>query len=192
MSLKGLHERLDVGWPTWQVWHVVRRAMNRGMSSNVHPDSGTHSGETDKERIDRELMELLQELRVAIPGVQVLFAFLLTIPFSQGFAKLTGLEEKVFAASLLLSAAATALLIAPTSYHRLHFRAGNKKQMLLTSNRLAVAGLVLLATAVVTAVFVALSAVFDASVGIGALIGSALWFGWFWYGLPLVGGRHGD
>lgn len=163
--------------------------MNLGMSAGNGEESGAHPGESEKERIDRELMELLQELRVAIPGVQVLFAFLLTIPFSQGFSKLTGVEKNIFAASLLLSAAATALLIAPTSYHRLHFRAGNKKRMLFTSNRLAIAGLLLLASAIATAVFVALSAVFDAGVGISALVGVVAWFAWFWYGLPLLFGR---
>jgi hypothetical protein len=162
------------------------------MSAETHRDSGAQPGESEKERIDRELMELLQELRVAIPGVQVLFAFLLTIPFSQGFSKLTGLEKNVFAASLLLSAAATALLIAPTSFHRLHFRAGNKKRMLFTSNRLAIAGLLLLASAISSSVFVALSAVFDVGFGVAALIGAVLWFGWFWYGLPLILGRRDD
>ena len=166
--------------------------MTVGMSVTTQQDSGPQPGESEKERIDRELMELLQELRVAIPGVQVLFAFLLTIPFSQGFSKLTGLEKNVFAASLLLSAAATALLIAPTSYHRLHFRAGSKKRMLFTSNRLAIAGLLLLAAAVSSAVFVALSAVFDTGFGVSALIGAILWFGWFWYGLPLILGRRED
>jgi hypothetical protein len=166
--------------------------MTVGMTLDTHPDSGPHPGESEKERVDRELMELLQELRVAIPGVQVLFAFLLTIPFSQGFSKLTGLEKNVFAASLLLSAAATALLIAPTSYHRLHFRSGNKERMLFTSNRLAIVGLFLLAAAISTSVFVALSAVFDMSLGLSALIGAVLWFGWFWYGLPLILGRRED
>jgi len=164
--------------------------MTLGMSVETKQDSGPQPGESEKERIDRELMELLQELRVAIPGVQVLFAFLLTIPFSQGFSKLTGLEKDVFAAALLLSAAATALLIAPTSYHRLHFRAGGKKRMLFTSNRLAIAGLLLLVAAISCAVFVALSAVFDMGFGVSALIGSILWFGWFWYGLPLILGRR--
>jgi hypothetical protein len=163
-----------------------------GMALDTHPDSGPHPGESEKERVDRELMELLQELRVAIPGVQVLFAFLLTIPFSQGFSKLTGLEKNVFATSLLLSAAATALLIAPTSYHRLHFRAGNKERMLFTSNRLAIAGLLLLASAIATALFVALSAVFDVNVGVSVMVGAALWFGWFWYGVPLIFGRRED
>lgn len=93
--------------------------------------------EDAKERVDRELIELLNELRVAIPGVQVLFAFLLTIPFAQGFVKVTSLQRGVYAASLLCAAMATVLLISPSSYHRLLFREGEKPRMLLTANKLA-------------------------------------------------------
>jgi Family of unknown function (DUF6328) len=149
-------------------------------------ESPTPKEESKKERIDRELMELLQELRVAIPGVQILFAFLLTIPFAQGFGAMTEVERNMYAVTLLLSAAATGLLIAPTSYHRLHFRAGNKEKLLFSSNRMAVLGLLLLASAISCAVFVVLSVVFTGSFPIIAVIVTAVWFGWFWYGLPLL------
>jgi hypothetical protein len=141
--------------------------------------------EDEKERIDRELQELLQELRVAIPGVQVLFAFLLTIPFAQGFTRMSSGERYTYFASLLSVAAATALLISPTSYHRIHFRSGEKKRLLFTSNRLAIAGLFLLAVAISLALYVITSFLFSAgSAWIVALLAAA-WFGWFWYGLPL-------
>src|SRR5215217_5751023 len=84
------------------------------------------TGEDSQERTARELIELLQELRIVIPGVQVLFAFLLTVPFSQGFTKLDALQRGVFFATLLCTAAATALLIAPSSHHRLLFRQGSE------------------------------------------------------------------
>lgn len=142
--------------------------------------------ESKKERIDRELLELLQELRVAIPGVQVLFAFLLTIPFSQGFSKLNSTERGFFGLCLVLAALATALLIAPTSSHRLNFRAGNKEWLLEHSNRLAIAGLFLLALAICVSMFVALAVVFESSWAVGIPTATAVWFAWFWYIRPLL------
>jgi len=151
------------------------------------PDGNSENPqESEKERIDRELLELLQELRVAIPGVQVLFAFLLTIPFSQGFSKLSGTERGLYGLSLVLAALATGLLIAPTSSHRLNFRAGNKKWLLAHSNRLAIAGLLLLAMAICVSVFVALAVVFDLPWVAGIALLTAIWFGWFWYVQPLL------
>jgi hypothetical protein len=142
--------------------------------------------ESKKERIDRELLELLQELRVAIPGVQVLFAFLLTIPFSQGFSKLDATERGFYGLCLLLAALATGLLIAPSASHRLNFRAGNKEWLLAHSNSLAIAGLLLLAMAICVSIFVALAVVLDAPWGVGIALLTAVWFGWFWYVQPLM------
>src|SRR5213595_3851650 len=96
--------------------------------------------ETPKERADRELIELLNELRVALPGVQVLFAFLLAVPFANGWTRVTDLQRDVFFVAFLATAAASILLIAPSSYHRLRWREGDKEHMLVTSNRLAIAG----------------------------------------------------
>jgi hypothetical protein len=149
-------------------------------------ETSTENDESHKERIDRELLELLQELRVAIPGVQVLFAFLLTIPFSQGFTKLTDTERTVFGLCLVLAALATGLLIAPTSSHRLNFRGGNKEWLLLHSNRLAIAGLALLALAICTALFVAIAVVFGTAWGVGISALTAVWFAWFWYARPIM------
>src|SRR3954466_15450449 len=96
--------------------------------------------ETEAERIDRNFTELLGELRVALPGVQVLFAFLLTVPFAQGFASLTQFERDLSLVVLLLTALASALLMAPTGYHRVLFRKGYKPQILFFANRAAMAG----------------------------------------------------
>ena len=79
-------------------------------------------GESGADRVDRELIELLNELRVALPGVQVLFAFLLTVPFSNGFQRLTGIQRNAYFVAFVLAALSAALLIAPSSYHRLRFR----------------------------------------------------------------------
>jgi predicted membrane channel-forming protein YqfA (hemolysin III family) len=142
--------------------------------------------ESKDERLDRELIELLNELRVALPGVQVLFAFLLAVPFSQRFERLTAAQEDVFFAAFLCTAVATALLIAPSSYHRLRWRERDKEQILRTSNRLAIAGTAFLAAAVVAVVYLVTDLIFGRAATILATALSAIMFGWFWYGLPLV------
>src|SRR5206468_5900239 len=100
-----------------------------------HPHTGRD--ETDWERADRNLQELLGELRVALPGVQVLFAFLLVVPFNQRFADVTDFQEKLYFVSLLLTAGASAFLIAPTVHHRLEFRLQDKEYIVVVANRLA-------------------------------------------------------
>lgn len=121
---------------------------------NDQPSKERPSGrdETEAERLDRNLNELLQELRVALPGVQVLFAFLLAVPFQQEFAKVSEFEKKIYFATLVLTAISAALLIAPTAYHRLTFRYQQKHRLVFVSNRLAIAGLVALALAMTCAV----------------------------------------
>jgi hypothetical protein len=111
--------------------------------------------ETDKERVDRELIELLNEVRIALPGVQVLFAFLLILPFQQGFAKTSDLDRGIYMFALLFSATAAALFIATSAYHRLNFRRNVKEEMLFDSNKLMVAGLVCTAIGIACAVFLA-------------------------------------
>ncbi len=108
--------------------------------------------ETDDQRLDRNLGELLQELRVALPGVQVLFAFLLAVPFQRNFTEITPFEEKVYFATLLCTAISAALLISPTAYHRLTFHLQQKRELVFISNRLAIAGLGFLALAMTGAI----------------------------------------
>jgi Family of unknown function (DUF6328) len=139
----------------------------------------------DQSRQDRELIELLNELRVALPGVQVLFAFLLAVPFTQRWEQTTELQRDVFFAAVLSATAATVLLIAPSTYHRLRFRQGDKEQMLKTANRLTIAGTVFLALAMTCVVFVVTDVVFSTGAAIGVTAFTALAFAWFWYGLPL-------
>lgn len=108
--------------------------------------------ETEDERLDRNLGELLQELRVALPGVQVLFAFLLAVPFQQNFEKVSQFEKRVYFATLLLTALSAALLIAPSAYHRITFRYQQKHRLVFIANRLAIAGLAALALAMTCAI----------------------------------------
>ena len=140
--------------------------------------------EDPKERVDRELIELLNELRVALPGVQVLFAFLLILPFQQGFAKISDLDRGIYFATLLMTSAATALLMAPTSWHRLRFRAGDKERMLRVSNRLAIAGTLILALSMTLVVYLITDVLLEGWAPFVAAA-NALFFSVFWYVLPL-------
>jgi hypothetical protein len=142
-------------------------------------------GESKQARVNRELIELLNELRVVLPGVQVLFAFLLVVPFSNGFPGMTLLQRDTYFAAFLATAASSALLIAPSAYHRLHFRSKDKERMLFTSNRLAVAGTVSLALAIGLVAFLVTDVLFKAAAASIVTAATAGWFGWFWYGLPL-------
>lgn len=107
--------------------------------------------EEEWERLDRNLGELLQELRVALPGVQVLLAFLLAVPFQRRFSEVTDFQKSVFFVTLILTATSTFLLIAPTAFHRLTFRRQQKERLLVVANRLTIAGLGCLAVAVIGA-----------------------------------------
>jgi Family of unknown function (DUF6328) len=142
--------------------------------------------ESHKDRVNRELIELLNELRVALPGVQVLFAFLLTVPFSQGFAKLTDPQRAVFFGTFVTTFVASTFLIAPTAYHRLRFRVGDKERMLGTANRFAIAGLVLLAVALGGAMFLVADVVYEAGLAAGVAGAAVAALAWCWFVLPLT------
>jgi Family of unknown function (DUF6328) len=101
---------------------------------------------------DRQMAELLQELRVALPGVQILFAFLLTVPFSQGFTRATGFQRNLFFATLIATAVSTVCFIAPTATHRLRFHQGERAYIIESANRLLIVGLAFLAIAVIGAI----------------------------------------
>jgi hypothetical protein len=108
--------------------------------------------ESVAQRADRNIAELVQELRVVGLGVQVLFAFLLSLPFTTRFTKLNGVQRDLYLTSLVLAAVATTLLIGPVAYHRLVFRRGKKEQLVRFGNMLAILGLAAVAGAVLTAV----------------------------------------
>jgi hypothetical protein len=142
--------------------------------------------ESPDERRNRELIELLNELRVALPGVQVLFAFLLAIPFANGFPRLSDLDRDVYFAALLATMVSTVLLITPSAYHRFVFRHGDKEQLLETSNRLTIAGLGVLAVATTCSMFVITDFLFGWAMTIVVTVVTALTFGLFWYALPFT------
>lgn len=152
----------------------------------------SREGEAGKERRDRELIELLNELRVALPGVQVLFAFLLIVPFSQGYASITPPQKSAYFAAFLFAALATAFLIAPSAYHRIQFRMGDKERMLQISNHLARIGTAFLALAMVAVVFVITDIVVGGAwTAVLAAVAAAVFFG-LWYGLPLYSRMRED
>jgi hypothetical protein len=146
--------------------------------------SGRH--ETEEERLDRNLSELLQELRVALPGVQVLFAFLLTVPFQQGFTKVTPFQERIYFVTLICTAISTATLIAPSAYHRMTFRMQQKKHLVFVANRLTIVGLGFLALAMTGAVMLITDVVFGATATVAVTTALVLcMFVALWYLLPL-------
>ena len=142
--------------------------------------------ETEEQRLDRNLMELLQELRVAIPGIQVLFAFLLVVPFQQGWASVTDFEQTVYYLTLLCTAASSVLLIAPTARHRMRFRELDKLWIVVTANRLAIAGLVFLGLAIFGVILLISHVVYDgttAAIASGVVLAA---IAWFWFVAPIV------
>jgi Na+/melibiose symporter-like transporter len=142
--------------------------------------------ETHEERINRELIELLNELRVALPGVQVLFAFLLAVPFSQRFAETTDLQRDTYMVALLSTLAGSVFLIAPSAYHRIRFRDRDKEALLRISNVFAIVGLVFLAIGMTSVVFLVTDLIFRGFVTAFVTAVTAALFALVWFVLPLV------
>jgi hypothetical protein len=141
--------------------------------------------ESEDARLDRNLSELLQELRVALPGVQVLFAFLLAVPFQQHFQQITEFQKRVYFATLLLTALSAALLIAPTAYHRITFRYQQKHRLVFIANRCALGGLGALALAMICAVMLITDVLFGTVTTIVVVVFGVGMFGTLWLALPL-------
>ncbi|HYI35608.1 MAG TPA: DUF6328 family protein [Thermoleophilaceae bacterium] len=146
--------------------------------------AGSGREETEEERLDRNLNELLAETRVAITGVQVLFAFLLIVPFNDRFPELSGLQRHIYLLSLLGAGAATVALVAPIAQHRATFRMQDKHHLVRSANRFALLGLACLAVSMTAAVTLVTSAVFGTVAGVLCASGSALAFGVCWGVLP--------
>ena len=141
--------------------------------------------ESELQRLDRNFNELLQELRVAQTGVQILFAFLLTLAFTQRFGSVTGFQRGLYFATLAASAIATSMLIAPVSLHRLLFRRHQKRRVVDAANRLALGGLVALWIALVGVMWFITDVLYGHGPGAAAAAASAIWFGALWFALPL-------
>jgi len=148
---------------------------------------GAEPGESRKERVDRELRELLEEIRTILPGVQILFGFLVILPF-QFSDELTDLERILYVAALLSVAGAFTLLVAPSVHHRIRFRTLDKEAHLYRANRLVISASALVAFATAATVYLVLSTITGEPLA-GILAGGlAAWFVWFWYGLAFAAG----
>ncbi|MGC4863898.1 DUF6328 family protein [Micromonospora sp. DT53] len=150
------------------------------------------SKETEKQRWQRNFADLLQELRVAQTGVQILFAFLLTLPFSNGFTETTEFQRDVYIVALLAAAAATALIISPVAFHRALFRQGRKPELVRFAHRMATGGLAFMLIAMVSAVLLITDFVLDRPIAflLSALAG--IWFLTFWVALPFARRNWGE
>ena len=143
-----------------------------------------HRDETPGERLDRNLIELLQEVRVVQTGVQVLFAFLLTVPFSARFDEITDFQRGAYFTALVGATAAAILLIAPTALHRILFRMGQKEYMVHVSNRLAIGGLAATAVSMVAVMLLVSDVMFGIGPAVAISLVTAVAFAAFWYALP--------
>jgi Family of unknown function (DUF6328) len=141
--------------------------------------------ESEGERLDRNLNELLQELRVALPGVQVLFAFLLAVPFQQRFGQITLFQKDVYFATLLCTAISAAFLIAPSAYHRIVFRLQQKRTLIRRSNWFALIGLGFLALAMTGAIMLITDILFGTLATVITTVAAAVVYVVLWYLMPL-------
>ena len=152
----------------------------------VNDYSAQVAEETHEERVNRELIELLNELRIVLPGVQVLFAFLLAVPFTQRFAQVTEVQKGAFMATLLCTLIGTVLFTAPTAFHRIRFRDGDKEALLRWANLFTITGLVFLSMALTAAVFVITDYLFRGPLTVIVTVFAALLFLVIWFALPLA------
>ena len=150
------------------------------------------SKESEKQRWQRNFADLLQELRVAQTGVQILFAFLLTLPFSNGFGRTTEFQRDVYILALLTAAASAAMIISPVAFHRALFRQGRKPELVRFAHRMATGGLFFMLIAMVSSVLLVTDFVLDRPIAflLSALTG--LWFLTFWAILPFSRRNWGD
>jgi hypothetical protein len=171
-----------------QLGHDGGLPERRRSGTVVAMSPGTEAGPELGHKFEREWPEFLDEIRVALPGVQLLFGFLLAAPFSTHFDAVTGLIQDVFLVCFLTTAASCIFLIAPSVYHRLHWRRDvqDKEQMLRTCNRLAIVGGVLLAIAMTAAVFVVTAIVATPTRAFIVALISGFLIGLLWFALPLT------
>ena len=141
--------------------------------------------ETEHERVDRNLNELLGELRVALPGVQVLFAFLLTVPFQQRFQQATSFDKNVYFVTLCSTAVASILLIAPSAYHRMEFRLQDKAHIVQVANWFAIAGFAFLGIGMTGAILLVTNYLFGSPTSVIVACCAAAFFITLWYALPI-------
>ena len=144
-----------------------------------------HRDEAKAERLDRELIELLNELRVMLPGVQALFAFLLIVPFSERFESTTRTERVAYYIAFAAAALCSILFIAPSVYHRVQFRQHDKEGLLRVSNGLVIAGTVVLGIGIAASIYVVTGFLADDLLALIVSIAALLLLSALWWGLPL-------
>jgi membrane-bound acyltransferase YfiQ involved in biofilm formation len=154
------------------------------------PDRPESRSEDEQERLNRQMMELLNELRVAMPGVQVLFGFLLTVPFQQRFQRVTEFQETVYFVTLVAAATATAFLIAPSAYHRVMLEQHDKPNIIHIGTGQMLVGLGALAIAMNGAVLLVTDVLFEASTVTVTLVVLASLYLTLWFGFPLSRRMH--
>lgn len=152
--------------------------------------TGPERTEEEQERLNRRLLELLNEIRVAMPGVQVLFGFLLAVPFQQRFADATAFQRNVYFFTLVASAVATALFIAPIAYHRVMLGEGDRPHIIQVGTRLLILGLIALALAMNGAVLLVCDVLFGPAITTFTVIATLSLFAWLWFGMGLLRKRR--
>lgn len=162
-----------------------------GQARGTRSTSEDPRDESAAERLDRNLDELTGELRVVVTGVQVLFAFLLVVPFDQRFARVDGFQRSLYFSTLALAAVAGVLVLAPSAHHRLLFRRGNKRRLVAVANRMATYGIATMAVAISGAIGLVAAFLFGDAIGAIVIVVSCLVFVAFWL-LPAVVIARGD
>jgi cation transport ATPase len=153
--------------------------------SDREPAEESERSDEEQERLNRQMTELLNELRVAMPGVQVLFAFLLTVPFQQRFQDVNDFQRDVYFIALLAAMTATAFLIAPSAYHRIAFQTHEKPRIIRVGSVQFVCGIVALAIAMNCAVLLVTDFIFQTTTVVVTLALTGSLFGWLWLGVGM-------
>ena len=148
--------------------------------------------ESEKDRWDRNFADLLQELRVAQTGVQILFAFLLTLPFSSGFPKVTGFQKDTYVVALISAAFATAMIISPVAFHRALFRQGRKPELVRYAHRMATGGLACMLVSMVSSVLLITDYLLSIWPAVILTVITGVWFLTFWAFLPFARRNWGE
>ena len=146
---------------------------------------GRQPDESDKERVDRELTELLDEIRTILPGVEILFGFLIILPFEFS-EELAGFERLLYLGAFLSVSAGLALLVAPPINHRIRFRDLDKERWLYRSNRLTIAATLFVAVGIGLTVYLVVQTIVGGVLAGVIAAANATWIGWFWFGWPLL------
>ncbi|MDB4932063.1 MAG: hypothetical protein JWM10_4547 [Myxococcaceae bacterium] len=146
--------------------------------------------ETEAERIERDYDELLEEIRIALPGAEVMLGFLLTVPFTERFSALGDGQKAIYLASLLCVAAATALLLAPTAWHRIRFKKGDKPWITRRGTALVLAAMVVMIPGIAGTLFVVTDVILSRAAALVVAATTALLVPALWFGVPLA--RHRD